>query len=161
MPTNKYSAGIILLLAGVVILLGKIGVFGFLGAIFWPLLVLIPGVLLHVLYFGRVVPAVMLVPGGMLVVYALLFIICNIFGWDSLKYLWPMFIFGFAAGLYEYYMFGGAAVPRVVFTAAIALAVASVLFLVLILMWSWGIYLIAALFIAAGAWMMFGPRKRW
>ncbi|RJE90794.1 hypothetical protein D3P07_01445 [Paenibacillus sp. 1011MAR3C5] len=161
MPTNKYSAGIILLLAGVIILLGKIGVFGFLGAIFWPLLVLIPGVLLHVLYFGRVVPAVMLVPGGMLVVYALLFIICNIFGWDSLKYLWPMFIFGFAAGLYEYYMFGGASVPRVVFTASIALAIASVLFLVLILMWSWGIYLIAALFIAAGAWMMFGPRKRW
>lgn len=160
MPTNKYSAGIILLIAGVVILLGKIGVFSFLGAIFWPLLVLIPGVLLHVLYFGRIVPAVTLVPGGMLVVYALLFVICNIFGWESLRYLWPMFIFGVAAGLYEYYMFGSS-VPRVVFTAAVALAAASVLFLILIMMWSWGIYLVALLFIAAGAWLMFGKRKRW
>lgn len=160
MTSNKYSAGIILLLAGVLILLGKIGVFSFLGAVFWPLLVLIPGVLLHVLYFGRVVPAFMLVPGGMLVVYAILFIICNIFGWESLRYLWPLFVFGFAAGLYEYYMFGSS-VPRIVFTASIVLAAASVLFLILILMWSWGIYLVAALFIAAGAWMMFGKRKRW
>ncbi|MBH5316928.1 hypothetical protein I6N90_03785 [Paenibacillus sp. GSMTC-2017] len=160
MPTNKYSAGIILLIVGIVILLGKIGVFSFLGAIFWPLLVLIPGVLLHVLYFGRVIPAVMLVPGGMLVVYALLFVICNIFGWESLKYLWPMFILGIAAGLYEYYMFGSS-IPRVVFRASIALAAASVLFLVISLMWSWGIYLVAVLFIAAGAWMMFGKRKRW
>lgn len=160
MPANKYSAGIILLLAGVLILLGKLGVFSFLGAIFWPLLVLIPGVLLHVLYFGRLVPAVMLVPGGMLVVYALLFVICNIFGWESLKYLWPVFILGVAAGLYEYYMFGSN-VPRVVFTASIALGIASVLFLVLILLWSWGIYLIAALFIAAGGWMMLASRRRW
>ncbi len=160
MPKNKYSAGIILLLVGVLILLGKAGVFSLLGAIFWPLLVLIPGVLLHVLYFGRVVPAVMLAPGGMLVSYAVLFIICNIVGWDSLKYLWPLFIFGAAIGLYEYYMFGSS-VPRIVFTAAIVLAAASVLFFVVMLMWSWGVYLVAALFIAAGAFLMFGTRKRW
>ncbi|MEK3882535.1 hypothetical protein [Paenibacillus sp. PL2-23] len=160
MPSNKYSAGIILLLAGVLILLGKLGVFSFLGAIFWPLLVLIPGVLLHVLYFGRVVPAVMLVPGGMLVVYAVLFMLCNIFGWDSLRYLWPVFLLGAAAGLYEYYMFGSNA-PRIVLTASIALGAVSMLFLVLILLWSWGIYLIAGLLIAAGAWMMFGRRRRW
>lgn len=160
MPNNKYSAGIILLIVGVVILLGKLGVFSFLGAIFWPLLVLIPGVLLHVLFFGRLVPAVMLVPGGILVVYALLFVVCNIFGWESLRYLWPIFIFGAAVGLYEYYMFGSST-PRVVFTASIALAAASALFLVLILMWSWGIYVVAVALIAAGAWMMYGKRKRW
>lgn len=160
MPNNKYSAGIILLLAGVVILLGKLGVFSFLGAIFWPLLVLIPGVLLHVLYFGRLVPAVVLVPGGMLVVYALLFVVCNLFGWDSLKYLWPLFIFGVAAGLYEYYLFGSSR-PSVVLTASIALAAASAVFVVLVLLWSWGIYAIAVAFIAAGGWMMLSKRRRW
>ncbi|WP_138751942.1 hypothetical protein [Paenibacillus sinopodophylli] len=160
MPNNKYSAGIILLLAGLVILLGKLGVFSFLGAIFWPLLVLIPGVLLHVLYFGRLVPAVVLVPGGMLVVYALLFVVCNLFGWDSLKYLWPLFIFGVAAGLYEYYLFGSS-IPRVVLSASIALAAASAVFVVLVLLWSWGIYAIAAALIAAGGWMMLSKRKRW
>ncbi|MBD2870152.1 hypothetical protein [Paenibacillus arenilitoris] len=160
MPNNKYSAGIILLLAGVVILLGKLGVFSFLGAIFWPLLVLIPGLLLHVLYFGRLVPAVVLVPGGALIVYALLFIFCNLFGWDKLRYLWPLFVFGVAAGLYEYYLFGSSR-NRVVFTASIALAAASAVFIVLPLLWSWGIYAIAIALIAAGAWMMLGKRKRW
>ncbi|MDQ0059376.1 hypothetical protein [Paenibacillus harenae] len=162
MPNNKYSAGIILLLAGVVILLGKLGVFSLLGAIFWPLLVLIPGVLLHVLYFGRLLPAVALVPGGMLVVYALLFVVCNLFGWDSLKYLWPLFIFGVAAGLYEYYLFGSSR-QRVLFRAALALAAASAVFIVLVLMWSWGIYAIAVVLIGAGAWMTLGrgSRRRW
>jgi hypothetical protein len=161
MTNNKYSAGIILLLAGVVILLGKAGLFTVLGAIFWPLLVLIPGILLHVLYFGRLIPAVALVPGGMLVVYALLFIACNISGWDSLRILWPFFLFGIAAGLYEYYMFGGSSVPRVVLTAAIVLAAASMAIFLLILLWSWGIYVVAAAMIAAGGWMMFVSRKRW
>ncbi|WP_028611247.1 hypothetical protein [Paenibacillus harenae] len=160
MSNNKYSAGIILLLAGVVILLGKLGVFSFLGAIFWPLLVLIPGLLLHVLYFGRLVPAVVLVPGGMLIVHALLFIVCNLFGWDSLKYLWPLFIFGVSAGLYEYYLFGSSR-TRVVLTASIALAAASAVFIILPFLWSWGIYAIAIALIAAGAWMMLGRRRRW
>ncbi len=160
MPKNKYSAGIILLVVGVVILLGKAGVFGFLGSVFWPLLVLIPGILIHVLYFGRLIPAVMLIPGGVLVVYSLLFILCNIFGWDSLKYLWPLFIAGIAAGLYEYYLFGSN-VPRIVLTAALALAAATVLIFAVTLMWSWGIYVIAAAFIGAGIWMTVGSRKRW
>ncbi|MCA0753802.1 hypothetical protein KP806_02000 [Paenibacillus sp. N4] len=160
MSNNKYSAGIILLLAGVVILLGKLGVFSFLGAIFWPLLVLIPGLLLHVLYFGRLAPAIVLVPGGMLIVYALLFIVCNLFGWDSLKYLWPLFIFGVAAGLYEYYLFGSSR-QRILLTSSIALAAASAAFIVLVLLWSWGIYAIAAVLIGAGAWMMLGKRRRW
>ncbi|MFD2116244.1 hypothetical protein ACFSTH_08855 [Paenibacillus yanchengensis] len=160
MPKNKFSAGIILLLAGIIIVLGKWGVFGFLGSIFWPLLVLIPGILIHVLYFGRLIPAVSLVPGGILVVYSLLFILCNIFGWDNLKYLWPMFILGIAVGLYEYYMFGSG-VPKVVWTSAIVLAATAVLFFVLALMWSWGIYLVAALLIGAGAWLALSNRKRY
>lgn len=160
MPNNKYSAGIIVLLAGVVILLGKLGVFSFLGAVFWPMLVLIPGILLHVFYFGRLLPAVVLVPGGILTVYALVFMVCNLFGWDAIKYLWPLFILGIAVGLYEYYLLGSSR-PRVVLTASIALAAASAVFLVLVLLWSWGIYAIAIALIAAGAWMMFGRRARW
>ncbi|MFF2482857.1 hypothetical protein [Paenibacillus sp. NPDC058071] len=160
MPNNKYSAGIIVLLAGVVILLGKLGVFSFLGAMFWPIIILIPGILLHVFYFGRMLPAVVLVPGGILTVYALLFMICNIFGWDSLKYLWPLFLFGIAVGLYEYYMFGNSR-TRVVLTAAIALAAASAVFFAIVVLWGWGIYAIAIVLIAVGAWMMFGKRARW
>lgn len=160
MPNNKYSAGIILLLAGLIILLGKLGVFTFLSTIFWPLLVLIPGILLHVLYFGRLLPSVVLIPGGMLVVYALLFVFCNIFGWSNLKYLWPLFILGVAVGLYEYYLFSSPK-QRTLFTVSIGLAAVSVLFLLIAMMWSWGIYVIAALLIVAGAFLMFGKGKRW
>ena len=156
---NKYSAGIILLLAGAVILLGKWGVFGFLSSIFWPILVLISGILIHVLYFGRVLPAITLVPGGMLVVYAILFIFCNALGWSKLQYLWPLFIFGVALGMYEYYLFGSPR-QRYIKTAAIGLGVASIIGLLLIALWGWGIYVVALLCLGSGLYLMFGTRKR-
>lgn len=156
---NKYSAGIILLLAGAVILLGKWGVFGFLSSIFWPILVLISGILIHVLYFGRVLPAITLVPGGMLVVYAILFIFCNALGWSKLQYLWPLFIFGVALGMYEYYLFGSPR-QRYIKTAAIGLGVASIIGLLLIALWGWGIYVVALLCVGGGLYLMFGSRKR-
>ncbi|HIW34818.1 MAG TPA: hypothetical protein IAA29_18740 [Candidatus Paenibacillus intestinavium] len=159
MMNNKYSAGIILLLAGAVILLGKWGVFGFLSSIFWPILVLISGILIHVLYFGRVLPAITLVPGGMLVVYAILFIFCNALGWSKLQYLWPLFIFGVALGMYEYYLFGSPR-QRYIKTAAIGLGVASIIGLLLIALWGWGIYVVALLCLGSGLYLMFGTRKR-
>src|SRR5690606_11122408 len=157
---NRYSAGIILLIIGAVILLGKAGLFSFLGMMFWPLLVLIPGILIHVLYFGRVLPAVTLVPAGMLVGYAILFIFCNIFGWDSLRYLWPLFIFGVAVGLFEYYLFGSSK-QRYIKTTAIGLGAASLVCLLLIALWGWGIYVVAIICMLIGLYMMFGSRVRW
>lgn len=157
---NKYSAGILLLIVGVLILLGKAGLFSFLGMMFWPLLVLIPGILIHVLYFGRVLPAITLVLAGTLVVYALLFMVCNIFGWDSLRYLWPLFIFGVAVGLFEYHLFGSPR-QRYIRTIAIGLGVASLLCLLLIALWGWGIYVVALLCVLAGLYLMYGSRIRW
>ncbi|QAY65401.1 hypothetical protein [Paenibacillus protaetiae] len=160
MPNNKYSAGIILLLAGIVILLGKWGVFSFLGAMFWPLLVLIPGILLHVLYFGRMLPATVLVPGGMLIVYTVLFIFCNIFGWKVIHYLWPVFLLGIAVGLYEYYLLGNSR-TRAILTTSLGLGGAAIILIILSLVWSWGMYAVAIVLIAAGGWMTFAKRSRW
>ncbi|MFC6331385.1 hypothetical protein ACFP56_02030 [Paenibacillus septentrionalis] len=157
---NRYSAGIILLIVGIVILLGKAGLFSFLGMMFWPLLVLIPGILIHVLYFGRVLPAITLIPAGMLVVYAVLFIFCNIFGWDSLRYLWPLFIFGVAVGLFEYHLFGSPK-QRYIKTSAIGLGAASLICLLLIALWGWGIYVVALICVLVGLYLMFGSRVRW
>lgn len=157
---NKYSAGILLLIVGVLILLGKAGLFSFLGMMFWPLLVLIPGILIHVLYFGRVLPAITLVLAGTLVVYALLFMFCNIFGWDSLRYIWPLFIFGVAVGMFEYHLFGSPK-QRYIRTIAVGLGVASLLCLLLIALWGWGIYVVALLCVLAGLYLMYGSRIRW
>lgn len=155
---NKYSVGIILLAAGVIILLGKAGVFSFLGSIFWPILVLIPAVFLHVLYFGRVLPAFTLVPAGILLVYSLLFIFCNIFGWNNLRYLWPLFIFGVAVGLYEYQLFGSPK-QRYIKKIAVVLGIVSVLAILCMLLWKWGIYLIAIGCLIVGAYLIWGPKK--
>lgn len=160
MPNQKYSAGIIFILAGIVILLGKWGVFSFLGAMFWPLLVLIPGILLHVLYFGRMLPAVVLVPGGMLIVYTILFIFCNIFGWDIIKYAWPVLLLGIAVGLYEYHLFGNSR-NRAILTTSLWLGGAAIVFLILTLVWSWGFYVLAIVLIGVGVWRTLAKRPRW
>ncbi|GGG10442.1 hypothetical protein [Paenibacillus abyssi] len=160
MSKNQYSVGILMLIAGIVILLGKLGVFSFIGSIFWPLFVLVPGILLHVLYFGRILPAAVLIPGGMLSTYALVFLYCNVFGWSSMHYLWPMFIFGVAVGLYEYYLFDMSR-PRGAQIAALVLTAVAAACFGFMLLWSWGIYLIAILLIGIGAWMVFGRRYRW
>jgi len=160
MSRNQYSVGILILVAGVIILLGKWGFFSFIGSVFWPLALLIPGVLLHVLFFGRLLPSVALLPAGILSTYGLLFLVCNIAGWGIMTYLWPVFILGVAVGLYEFYLFDPSN-PRSAFAAAAVLAAAAGVFFLFMLLWGWGVYLIAVVLILVGAWMAFGRKFRW
>jgi hypothetical protein len=159
---NRQSAavGILVLTVGLFILLGKLGVFAFIGAVFWPLFVLIPGVLLHVLYFGRMVPSVALIPAGILTVVSIVLMIGNWFGWGLLRYLWPLFPFAVAVGLYEYYVFGYSR-TRQVWAAAVGLGAISALLFAMTLLWTWGIYLLAVLFIAVGAWLVLRKPRIW
>lgn len=159
---NKQSAavGVLILAAGLVILLGKLGVFAFIGALFWPLIILIPGILLHVLFFGRMLPAISLIPAAILTIVSVILLIGNWFDWGVMKYLWPFFLLAVSAGLYEYYVFGQAR-SRGVWTAAIALAILSVVLFFFTLLWTWGIYLIAIALIVVGVWLVwFRPRFR-
>ncbi|OUM95949.1 MAG: hypothetical protein A9Z00_06175 [Thermobacillus sp. ZCTH02-B1] len=160
--SNKQSMiGLTILAAGLVILLGKLGVFAFIGNIFWPLLILVPGVLLHLLYFGRMLTsAVALIPAGVLTVYGLLFFVCNLGGWKLLVWLWPVFIAGPAVGLYEYSVFGPNR-DRTLRMIAVGLIALSALLLLIGLFRSAFIYLLAAALILAGAWMAWGRRARW
>ncbi|MBP1992824.1 hypothetical protein [Paenibacillus eucommiae] len=160
MSRNNYSIGIVLIAVAIVLLFGKLGVFHFLGAMLWPLFILIPGVLLHLFYFNRVLPSVVLVPGGMLIIYALMFFFCNLFGWNSMSFLWPGFIFGIAVGLYELYMFDRQS-ERGLLTASIVLAVIAAAFLGLMLLFKIGIYLLALLLVLAGVFMIIRKPRAW
>jgi len=161
MSKNQYTIGVVFLIAGAVILLGKLGLFAFIGTNFWPLFVLIPGILLHVLFFGRLLPAAVLIPGAILTINALIFFICIAFGWSNMQYLWPFIIIGVAVGLYEYHLFDTSH-PKQPLTVAIILTLVAVAFFIMMILWGWGVYLIAALLIVAGAWMVtFGKKKRW
>lgn len=152
---NDVKLGLLIAAAGIVILLGKLGVFGFLGRTLWPLVLLVPGLILHALFFGRRLPASALVPAGILTVYGLLFGICNVWGWDLMKLLWPMLLLGIAIGVYEYGMFSSRRVPGVTAGGAI-LGVISIVLLFFTLAGSGIMYVVGILLVIAGIWMVAG-----
>lgn len=149
MRNNSFSLGIAIIVIGVLIILGKLGVFQFIAGALWPASFLIAGIVLHLLFFSRFLPPVVLIPGGMLITYALMFFYCNIFGWSHMSYLWPGFIFGIAVGLYECYMFA-AHRHRSYLLAALILAVIAAIFFLFMVFATGGIYVFAIALIIAG-----------
>lgn len=160
MARNNYSVGLVLIGIAVILLLGKLGVFSFLGGLLWPVFILVPGVAFHFLFFSRVLPAGVLVPGGILVTYSLMFFFCNIFGWGAMSYLWPGFIFGVAVGLYELHLFDRHS-GRGVLTAAMILGIISAVFFALAFMFTAGIYFIIVVLLVAGVGLMMTRKRGW
>ncbi|RKN86928.1 hypothetical protein [Paenibacillus ginsengarvi] len=160
MSKNRYSVGLIIVIVGIILLLGKLGVFGFVWGLFWPVFVLAPGLLLHFLYFNRVLPSAVLIPGGILVTCSILFFLCTIFGWSLMAYIWPGFIFAIAVGLYEFYTFDKYS-PRGTLMAAVVLAILSGILFGVTILFTVGIYLIALVLIGVGAYIIFGKRRSW
>ncbi|GAA3403872.1 hypothetical protein ACFFNY_02915 [Paenibacillus hodogayensis] len=160
MANNRYSVGLIIVAVGVILLLGKLGVIGFFWHVFWPLFVLIPGLLLHGLYFSRVLPSGVLIPGGILVTNSILFFLCTIFSWKLMAYLWPGFILALAVGLYEYYLFDKQS-PRSTLIAAVVLAVISGICFSMTVLFTAGVYFVALALIVVGAYLIYNKRRRW
>ncbi|ASA23580.1 hypothetical protein [Paenibacillus donghaensis] len=159
---NDMKLGIFIIIAGIVILFGKLGVFGFLGRALWPLVILLPGLFLQMLFFSRRAGPSVLIPAGILTVYGLLFGICNIWGFGLMRHFWPVLLLGVAVGLYEYAMFAS---PRSggLSLAAAVLGVLSVVLIVFSLLGTGTLYLLGAVLIFAGIWLVAGrgkPRKR-
>ncbi|MEB3100664.1 hypothetical protein [Ferviditalea candida] len=160
MPRNSYASGMFLLIFGIFILLGKLGVIGFLISLLWPAVLLIPGLLLHWLYFARLLPSGMLIPAGMLTTYALMFFFANLFGWGMMKYIWPGFIFGAAVGFYEIYLFDRGS-SRGFLMISVILAAVSAVFFGFTLLFGLGTYFIAFVLIISGAVMIYRRQRVW
>jgi len=160
MRSNRLSLGVIIILLGIFILLGKLGVITFVWNVFWPILILAAGLLLHMFYFSRTLPAAALIPGGLLVTYSLMFLYCTIFGWGAMSYLWPGFIFGVAVGLYEYYMFSDDK-PRGALIASLIVGSVSIVFFGFTLIRTNAIYVIAAALILIGLFMILRRPRAW
>lgn len=160
LANNRYSVGLIIVAVGVVLLLGKLGVIGFFWELFWPIFVLAPGLLFHALYFNRVLPSGVLIPGGILVTSSILFFLCTIFSWNWMAYLWPGFIFAVAVGLYEFYLFDKHS-PRGTQVAAIVLAVVAAVCFGMTILFTTAIYVIAVVLIVLGAFLIFNKRRSW
>jgi hypothetical protein len=149
--------GVGIVAAGLIILFGKLGAFSFLGRTFWPLLILIPGIILHAMYMMRKVSPFMLLPAGILTVYGFLFSLCNTWGWHLMAYLWPLLLLGVAIGLWEYAI-NDLSLSRNVYTGGVILGLVSVILLMISLLRTGIIYIIAVLLIGVGIWLLLNNR---
>ena len=107
MKKINYIVGLLLLCIGVLLILSNFGVIEIVWDNLWPLFLLIPGILFELSYFIYRKDAGLLVPGGILITYSLLFLVNVIYGWSLMEYLWPIFPLGVAIGLFQLYLFGG------------------------------------------------------
>ena len=107
MKKINYLFGLFLLCIGVLLILANFRVIEIVWDNLWPLFLLIPGILFELSYFIYRKDAGLLVPGGILITYGLLFLVNVIYGWHLMEYLWPIFLLGVAIGLLQAYLFGG------------------------------------------------------
>ena len=107
MKKINYLFGLFLLFIGVLLILASFGVIEIVWDNLWPLFILIPGIVFELSYFIYRKDAGLLVPGGILITYGLLFLVNVNYGWHLMDNLWPIFPLGVAIGLFQLYLFGG------------------------------------------------------
>jgi len=98
--------GLLLLFIGAMLILSNFGVIEIVWENLWPLFLLIPGIVFELSYFTYRKDAGLLVPGGILITYGLLFLVNVNYGWHLMDNLWPIFPLGVAIGLFQLYLFG-------------------------------------------------------
>ena len=108
MKKSMVLTGIALLLIGLIALLGATDVIPVNMGMIWPLSLLLPGLFFQVIYwlkrdrFGEEI----LIPSGILIVYALFFYVAVARGYELLAAGWPIFPLGVALGFLQTYLFG-------------------------------------------------------
>ncbi len=106
MKKINYLFGLFLLFIGVLLILANFGVIEIIWENLWPLFLLISGIVFELSYFISRKDAGLLVPGGILITYGLLFLVNVSYGWHLMEDLWPIFPLGVAIGLLQLYLFG-------------------------------------------------------
>ncbi len=122
---GNYVLGFIFVILGGLFLLKNLDIFdfsfniGYVFANFWPMFIIIPGIMMHSSFFsGKNHDPGILVPGG---IFLTVGIVCQIsMLYDVWDLTWPGFILAVAVGLFELYVFGsrekGILVPVAILT---------------------------------------------
>ncbi|MBM6617593.1 LiaI-LiaF-like domain-containing protein [Bacillus suaedaesalsae] len=110
MGKSNIVLGLTLILMGILFSLQSLGVIDNFWSAFWPMFLLIPGVIFHVAFFisgAKKHLAGLLVPGGILLVIGLLFVFESMTSWQFSHFTWPVYMYAVSFGLFELYIFGG------------------------------------------------------
>lgn len=149
MYRNQQVIGLVILLAGVIILLSELGISKFIDGITLGLVLLLLGISLYVFAKYAWLPAIMMVPAGMLMMYGLLTVGSYSIHERLFGILWPLILLGIGFGLYKYYQYDSYH-PLMAWQAALCFGGLGILMLCFMLLFTIGIYVIALLFISIG-----------
>ncbi|MCX7812847.1 MAG: hypothetical protein N2250_04240 [Pseudothermotoga sp.] len=92
---------------------------------FWIILLLLFGFLFEFGVLGK--GAGRFIPAGIFIVIGVVLLLCSVFGYDKMSYLWPMFVFAPGFGLFQAYL---ASKKRNLLRAASILLIISAVFFV-------------------------------
>lgn len=159
MKKNNMILGILLLGLGAAALLNNFGLINFSFSVWrlWPLVFLIPGLVFELNYFNNNGPVGLVVPGGILLTYGIIFMVCSIFGYHHMIYLWPWFIGAVGIGLYQLYLFGER--HRPIFWVAFGFITFAVLSSSLALLSIKGNFVFPALLIVSGIALLYNSKN--
>jgi hypothetical protein len=104
MQSRNWGPGILLIILGIILLVGNLGYFSLLD--YWPLLVIVAGLLFGIQWIGDRENYGLLMPASILIILGLLFLYCQLEGWYQMKDLWPVFIMAPGAGFILMYLLG-------------------------------------------------------
>ncbi len=156
---NTIIGGLLLALGGMA-LLNNLGITNYHFSVwrFWPLFLLVPGLLFELQYFNKEGHVGLLVPGGILTTYGTLFMYCSFFGYGALSYLWPVFLGGVGVGLFQLYYFGERAKPLFYVSASfIGFSLVSIFFSLLSIR---GNFVFPVVLMALGGMILFGNKNK-
>lgn len=98
---EKYIIGGAFIFAGILFLLSNLDIITI--SEIWPVFLLIPGLLFFYIFFKDRKNIGLLMPATILTLFGMLFVYCELFGWDALRTFWPIFIM--APGLAFFLMY--------------------------------------------------------
>ena len=104
MKSRNRGPGYILILLGLILLVGNLGYFSILD--FWPLLIVLAGVLFFIQWISDRENYGLLMPASIMIIVGLLFLYCEYFGWYQMRDLWPVFVMAPGIGFILMYLLG-------------------------------------------------------
>lgn len=110
MRKSNIVVGLTLIVLGILFSLQSFGVIENLWGAFWPMFLIIPGLIFHVAFFisgAKKQLAGLLVPGGILLIIGLLLMFETLTSWKFSHATWPVYLYAVSFGLFELYVFGG------------------------------------------------------